>query len=341
VRRAACPVFLFKNQDDLQRLRSMKKPASIVAAPNRLTICSVLCGLCEGEYNCILHFMILTYCQTSLSIDMPEIANNNGSLSRWRFMEDIQNHKDDRDIDIDRVGVKGIRYPITVLDKDMGEQQTVAEINMYVNLPRYYKGTHMSRFVEILNQHSRRISLQSFSEILEEMKSKLDAQSSHMEMSFPYFINKAAPVTGINGLMEYRCTMKGSLTSKSDLVVVINVPICTLCPCSKEISDYGAHNQRGEVRLQVRFRRFVWLEELIKMVEESASSDVYSVLKREDEKYVTERAYNNPMFVEDIVREIALKLTGDSNITWFSVEAENFESIHNHSAYAYIEKHKA
>jgi GTP cyclohydrolase I len=256
-------------------------------------------------------------------------------------MQHIQNHKDTRNIDIDRVGVKGIRYPITVLDKDTGEQQTVAEISMYVSLPRYYKGTHMSRFVEILNEHSRRISLQSFSEILEEMKKRLDAQSSHMEMSFPYFISKPAPVTGIAGLMEYRCIMKGTLNKRSDLVVVIHVPICTLCPCSKEISDFGAHNQRGEVRLQVRFRKFVWMEDLIRLVEESASSDVYSVLKREDEKYVTERAYSNPMFVEDIVRDIALKLNHDSNITWFAVEAENFESIHNHNAYAYIEKHKS
>ncbi|MBN1103058.1 MAG: GTP cyclohydrolase I FolE2 [Deltaproteobacteria bacterium] len=255
-------------------------------------------------------------------------------------MQDIQNHIDTRNIDIDRVGVKGIRYPITVLDKDMGEQQTVAEISMYVSLPRYYKGTHMSRFVEILNEHSRRISLQSLTEILEEMKKRLDAQSSHMEISFSYFINKAAPVTRIPGLMEYRCTMKGTLNKRSDLVVMIHVPICTLCPCSKEISDFGAHNQRGEVRLQVRFKKFVWLEDLIKLVEESASTDVYSVLKREDEKFVTEKAYRNPMFVEDIVRDISLKLNGDANITWFAVEAENFESIHNHNAYAYIEKHK-
>lgn len=255
-------------------------------------------------------------------------------------MQDIQNHKDTRDIDIDRVGVKGIRYPITVLDKDLGEQQTVAEISMYVSLPRYYKGTHMSRFVEILNEHSRRISLQSFTEILEEMKKRLNAQSSHMEITFSYFVNKAAPVTRIAGLMEYLCTMKGTLNKRSDLVIVIHVPICTLCPCSKEISDFGAHNQRGEVRLQVRFRKFVWIEDLIKLVEESASTDVYSVLKREDEKFVTERAYNNPMFVEDIVRDISLKLNSDANITWFAVEAENFESIHNHNAYAYIEKHK-
>jgi len=255
-------------------------------------------------------------------------------------MKDIQNHKDDRNIDIDQVGVKGIRYPITVLDKDMGEQQTVARINMYVNLPRYYKGTHMSRFVEILNEHSRRISLQNFSEILEEMKKRLNAESAHMEISFPYFINKAAPVTGSEGLMEYECTFKGSLNEGPDLVTIIRVPISTLCPCSREISESGAHNQRGEVRLQVRFKKFIWIEDLIKLAEESASSDVYSVLKREDEKYVTERAYNHPMFVEDIVRDIALKLNNDPNITWFAVESENFESIHNHNAYACIEKNK-
>ena len=255
-------------------------------------------------------------------------------------MEDIQNHKDDRNIDIDQVGVKGIRYPITVLDKNMGEQQTVAEINMYVNLPRYYKGTHMSRFVEILNEHSRRISLQNFSEILDEMKDRLNAESAHMEISFPYFINKAAPISGSEGLMEYRCTFKGALNKGSDVITMIQVPISTLCPCSKEISEFGAHNQRGEVRLQVRFKKFIWIEDLIRLVEESASIDVYSVLKREDEKYVTERAYNNPKFVEDIVRDIAQKLNEDPNITWFSVESENFESIHNHSAYAYIEKSK-
>ena len=255
-------------------------------------------------------------------------------------MKDIQNNKDNRNIDIDQVGVKRIRYPITVRDKDMGKQQTVAEISMYVNLPRYYKGTHMSRFVEILTEHSRRISLQNFTEILEEMKARLNAESAHMQISFPYFINKTAPVSGAEGLMEYHCIFKGSLNKGSDLMIIIHVPISTLCPCSKEISDFGAHNQRGEVRLQVRFKKFVWIEDLIKLVEESASSDVYSVLKREDEKYVTEKAYQNPMFVEDIVRDIAVKLNDDPNITWFAVESENFESIHNHSAYAYVEKHK-
>ena len=255
-------------------------------------------------------------------------------------MEDIQNHKDHRNIDIDQVGVKGIRYPITVLDKNNGKQQTVAKINMYVNLPRHYKGTHMSRFVEVLNEHSKRVSLQNFSEILDEVKNRLNAESAHMEITFPYFINKMAPVTGSEGLMEYKCTFKGSLNSGIDIITIIHVPISTLCPCSKEISDFGAHNQRGEVTLQVRFKKFIWIEDLIRLVEDSASSEVFSVLKREDEKYVTEKAFQNPKFVEDIVRDIALKLNDDSNITWFAVESENFESIHNHNAYAYIEKHK-
>jgi GTP cyclohydrolase IB len=255
-------------------------------------------------------------------------------------MEDIQNHKDHRNIDIDQVGVKDIRYPITVLDKNNGKQQTVASINMYVNLPRQYKGTHMSRFVEVLNEHSKRISLQNFSEILQEVKTRLNAESAHMEISFPYFINKMAPVTGSEGLMEYNCCFRGNLNKGLDIVTIINVPISTLCPCSKEISEYGAHNQRGIVTLKVRFKKFIWIEDLIKMVEEAASSEVYSVLKREDEKFVTEKAYQNPKFVEDIVRDIALQLNNDPNITWFAVESENFESIHNHNAYAYIEKHK-
>ncbi len=255
-------------------------------------------------------------------------------------MEDIQSHKDHRNIDIDQVGVKDISYPITVLDKNNGKQQTVAKINMYVNLPHLYKGTHMSRFVEVLNEHSKRISLQNFSEILQEVKTRLNAESAHMEITFPYFINKMAPVTGSEGLMEYKCSFRGNLDKRLDIVTIINVPISTLCPCSKEISEFGAHNQRGIVTLKVRFKKFIWIEDLIKLIEETASSEVFSVLKREDEKFVTEKAYQNPKFVEDIVRDIALKLNDDANITWFAVESENFESIHNHNAYAYIEKHK-
>jgi len=256
-------------------------------------------------------------------------------------MLDIQNQKDYRNIDIDKVGIKGIRYPITVRDKEIKTQQTVASINMYVNLPKDYKGTHMSRLIEILNEYNRSISIQNFSDILSTMKERLNAESAHIEISFPYFIMKSAPVTHSQGLMEYQCTFKGNLNKGKDLIIIIHVPITTLCPCSKEISDFGAHNQRGVVKLQVRFKKFVWIEDLIKLVEEAASSEVYSVLKREDEKYVTEKAYENPKFVEDIVRDIAKKLEYDANITWFAVESENFESIHNHNAYAYIERHQS
>jgi len=256
-------------------------------------------------------------------------------------MKDIQNERDDRNIAIDKVGVKDIRYPITVLDKATKTQQTVALINMYVNLPRDYKGTHMSRFVEILNEHDRMISIENFHEILSTMKKLLNAESAHIEMTFPYFVMKSSPVTHSQGLMEYQCTFKGNLNERRDLLLMITVPITTLCPCSREISAFGAHNQRGEVRLQVRFKKFIWIEDLIRLVEDAASCDVYSVLKREDEKYVTERAYENPKFVEDIVRDIAQKLDQDPNITWFAVESENFESIHNHNAYAYIERGNA
>ncbi|MEW5725630.1 MAG: GTP cyclohydrolase FolE2 [Thermodesulfobacteriota bacterium] len=257
-------------------------------------------------------------------------------------MIDVQSQADDRQIDIDKVGVKNIRYPVTVLDRAKGTQRTVASVNMYVNLPHRYKGTHMSRFIEILSEHRQEISPQKLPRILEEMKLRLEAESAHMELTFPYFIEKNAPVSGTPSLMEYNCTFVGSLNSKGhDIVVQVAVPITTLCPCSKEISLHGAHNQRGIVRLATRFRKFIWIEDLIRLVETSASAEVFSLLKRGDEKFVTESAYNNPMFVEDVVREIAHKLAKDDNITWFSVSAENFESIHNHSAYAFIERKKA
>jgi len=255
-------------------------------------------------------------------------------------MQDVQNQKDHRKIPIDKVGVKNIRYPITVLDRTNGTQQTVASINMYVNLPHQYKGTHMSRFIELLSQYSN-INLRSLPDILQAMKAKLNAESAHIEVVFPYFLNKSAPVSGAHGLMEYNVAFRGMLNGRGlDLVVEIKVPVTTLCPCSQEISDQGAHNQRGLVSLAVRFKRFIWIEDLISLVESSASSEVYSLLKREDEKFVTERAYANPMFVEDVVREVSRKLDSDPNIVWFSVDSENFESIHNHSAYAFIERDK-
>ena len=253
-------------------------------------------------------------------------------------MIDIQNQFDDRNIPIDKVGIKNLRYPITVLDKGSGIQHTVALINMYVDLPNEYKGTHMSRFVELLHLLKPEVSLKKISSILLQMKSHLNAASAHIEVTFPYFIKKKAPVSKIPGFMDYTCKFTGTSSAEDeiDLISEVIVPISSVCPCSKEISDAGAHNQRGRVQLRTRFKKFIWLEDMIKLVEQAASCEVYSVLKRVDEKAVTEKGYANPKFVEDIVRDIALELKADNNIIWFSVSAENFESIHNHSAYAQI-----
>ncbi len=255
-------------------------------------------------------------------------------------MDDIQNQRDHRKIEINKVGVKNIRYPITVLDKAKGVQHTVANVNMYVDLPHQFKGTHMSRFIEILNKFKGDISIKNYSNILSEMKRKLKAKSAHLEVEFPYFIEKEAPITRAKSLMEYVCRFCGTSDQmvKDDFYVGIVVPITTVCPCSKEISQYGAHNQRSIVTVHLRFKKFIWIEDIIQLIEDCASCDLYSILKRPDEKYVTEKAYKNPMFVEDVVREIAKRLKKDPNITWFTVESENFESIHNHSAYAFVEK---
>jgi len=253
-------------------------------------------------------------------------------------MIDIQNQRDYRNIPIDKVGIKNLRYPITVLDRKNGYQNTVATINMYVNLPDKHKGTHMSRFVELLHLFRPEVSLKNFSKILDQMKEHLNAASAHIEVTFPYFIEKKAPVSDSPGLMDYTCRIIGSSSpeGKIDLISEVIVPISSVCPCSKEISDFGAHNQRGKVHLSIRFKKFIWMEDMIELVESCASCEVYSVLKRVDEKCVTEKGFENPKFVEDIVRDVAEKVKKDNNITWFSVSAENFESIHNHSAYAYI-----
>ena len=255
-------------------------------------------------------------------------------------MIDMQNQPDFRNIPIDKVGIKGLKYPVNVMDKTRGTQSTVAEISMYVDLPHQCKGTHMSRFVEILNQSRNKVSLASLNSVLQDMKVILGAESSHIEIVFPYFIEKQAPVTGSKGLMDFTCTISGSSDGQNntDIVLKVAVPITSVCPCSREISEYGAHNQRGEVLVCTRFSKLIWIEDIVAIVEAAASCEIYSVLKREDEKFVTEKAYNNPKFVEDIVRDVAKPLMNDSNITWFSVSAENFESIHNHSAYAYIEQ---
>lgn len=260
------------------------------------------------------------------------------TVPRNREMKDVQSQPDHRKIDINRVGIKGIKYPINVLDRANRVQATVASVNMYVHLPHEFKGTHMSRFVEVLNAYCGNLNLKSFFEMLEAVKKTLHARSANLEISFPYFVSKKAPVSGVASLMEYTCEYKGEIDGdERKLFVCVKVPVCTLCPCSKEISSQGAHNQRGLVSVTLFFTEFFWIEEVIKIVESSASSDVYALLKRQDEKFITEQAYNHPMFVEDVVREVTKKLGEDKRFTWFSVEAENFESIHNHSAYAYTE----
>ena len=259
-------------------------------------------------------------------------------MAHTQLMVDVQNRRDHRNIAINKAGVKSIKYPITVLDKKNKTQHTIATINMYVDLPYHFKGTHMSRFIEILNYYRQGINIKNLSTILEEMKKRLNAKSAHLEIEFPYFIEKIAPVSKAKSLMEYTCTLWGSLNDTLDICLGVQVPVTTLCPCSKEMSKKGAHNQRGIVSIKVRFKKFLWIEEVIRIAEQSASSDVYSLLKRPDEKYVTERAYDNPMFVEDVVRNVAQRLERNPNITWFSVESENLESIHNHSAYALVEK---
>jgi GTP cyclohydrolase IB len=251
---------------------------------------------------------------------------------------DVQNMPDSRNIPIDKVGVKGLRYPICVKDRQKKTQHTVGLFDLFVSLPQEFKGTHMSRFIEVLNEYRGEISIQRFEEILEKIKTKLHAQTAHMNVEFPYFMDKQAPVTGTPGLMCYSCFMRGALAQRFDLIVGVEVPVTTVCPCSKEISEYGAHNQRGLVRIQLRFKKFFWIEEIIEVVESSVRSEVYSLLKRPDEKFVTERAYDNPMFVEDVVRAVLSRLEATNNFPWYRVEAENFESIHNHSAYAMIEK---
>ena len=253
-------------------------------------------------------------------------------------LKDVQSERDHRRIPIDKVGVKDIRYPIVVLDRKNKFQHTVASINMYVDLPHQFKGTHMSRFVEILNEHRGELSVRNFPQILKKMKKRLISSTAHLEVEFPYFVEKSAPVSDSKGLMEYRCRYRGTLGAEKDFMLEVELPVCTLCPCSKEISERGAHNQRGVVKVSVRFKGFVWLEDLIAAVESSASSPVYSLLKRVDEKYVTERAYDNPMFVEDMVREVAINLGRIKKLKWLRVEAENWESIHNHSAYAFLEQ---
>jgi GTP cyclohydrolase I len=254
---------------------------------------------------------------------------------------DVQGSADSRRIAIDKVGIKNIRHPVRVSDRSGLEQHTVATFNMYVYLPHDFKGTHMSRFVQILNNHEREIGVASFKGMLTEMSQRLESEAGHIEMHFPFFVNKKAPVTGVESLLDYEVTFIGEIRhNQPTLEIKVVVPVTSLCPCSKKISAYGAHNQRSHVTVQVRTQGYIWIEELIEMVEKEASSELFGLLKRPDEKYVTERAYDNPKFVEDMVRDVATRLNEDDRISAYVVEAENFESIHNHSAYALIERDK-
>ena len=255
-------------------------------------------------------------------------------------VEDVQSRADTRRIPINRVGIKDIRHPVKVKDRSAGEQHTVATFNMYVNLPHNFKGTHMSRFVEVLHRE-REISVDSFQQMLTEMTTRLNAEAGHIEMSFPYFVMKRAPVSGVESFMDYQASLIGEIKhGVASMWIKVVVPVTSLCPCSKKISDRGAHNQRSHVSIRTRLREHMWIEELIDIAESEASCELWGILKRPDEKYVTEHAYDNPKFVEDIVRDVAMRLNAESRVAAYVVESENFESIHNHNAYALIERDK-
>lgn len=254
-------------------------------------------------------------------------------------LHDKQSERDHRELPIDKVGVRGLRFPIQVRDKAHVVQNTVATIGMFVDLPQEFKGTHMSRFLEVLNSHGEVMHVENIPDILFAMQQKFHAATSHLEMEFPYFLTKRAPVSGRESIMDYTARFDAAACGpETDFVLTVKANVTTLCPCSKAISARGAHNQRGQVTVQVRFRKTIWIEDLIAIIESCASSELFALLKREDEKHVTERAYDHPVFVEDLVRNVALRLNAHPDITWFQVEAENQESIHNHNAYACIRK---
>jgi GTP cyclohydrolase IB len=256
-------------------------------------------------------------------------------------MPDVQASRDARHVAIDRVGVKDVVYPIRLRTPDGGEQTTVATVNMYVALPHHQKGTHMSRFLEVLNEYAENaLTPDCFQKVAKAIREKLNAAEAHFQAEFTYFIKKLAPVTRSAGLMDYRVRFECTANGTDDFVMSVSAPATSLCPCSKEISQYGAHNQRCRIEAQVRTREPVWIEEIVKHLEKAASTEVFAVLKRPDEKYVTEAAYDNPKFVEDIVRDLALILDGDDRISWYSINSENFESIHNHNAYAQLSRDK-
>ena len=265
---------------------------------------------------------------------------SNGRVAKGNSpLYDKQSERDHRELPIDKVGVRGLRFPIQIRDRAHSLQNTVATIGLFVDLPKEFKGTHMSRFIEVLNAHGSVVHVENITDILYAMQQRLNAATSHLEMEFPFFLEKKAPVSGMTSVMDYIARFDATATGKEiDFVLTVKANVTTLCPCSKAISRHGAHNQRGEVTVRIRSTKAIWIEDLIAIIEGSASSELYALLKREDEKAVTERAYENAVFVEDLVRNVALKLKAHRDVTWYKVEAENFESIHNHNAYACIEQ---
>jgi len=257
-------------------------------------------------------------------------------------IEDVQNHPDVRNMPINRVGIKDIRHPFTFVDKDDNQQNTVGTFSMSVNLPHHQKGTHMSRFVALLNEDCQQLSIAKFNSLLNKMTGILEAETGYMTADFLYFMNKSAPVTGVKSLLDYQIKLEGQWSeSDSQIDITVVIPVTSLCPCSKKISEYGAHNQRSHITVKARTDGSLFVEDIIRLVEKQASSELYSLLKRPDEKYVTELAYDNPKFVEDVVRDIAHALNKEAHVLAYTLEAENFESIHNHSAYAVIENKKS
>ena len=256
-------------------------------------------------------------------------------------MRDVQGERDPRNIPIDRVGIRNLSYPILVMDRQNKVQPTIASVSMSVLLPHEYRGTHMSRFVEVLDAHRERISLSTLELLARHLREKLSAEESTISLKFPYFIRKKAPVSGMESLMRYGASIEAmSRENDFDIVAGVEVPVQTLCPCSKEISEHGAHNQRALISLRVRCPELVWFEELIQMAEASASAPLFALLKREDEKYVTELAYETPRFVEDVVRELALTLDREERVVWYSLSVVSSESIHDHDAFAEIVRDK-
>jgi len=285
---------------------------------------------------------------------------------------DVQNERDHREVPLQKVGIKDLRYPIHVLDRENRIQHTTGTVNLFVNLPHHFKGTHMSRFIEVFHQHRERLSMPHFLDMLEEIRVSLEAARAFGELSFPFFMEKEAPVSTQRSMLAYDCSFEGMVSDPEcagdsaepgdaanggistgeggsrarsgvsgdgcrRFYVSVAVPVQTVCPCSKAISAYGAHNQRGVVRVKLQLGPFFWIEDLVALVEDCASSSVWSLLKREDEKFVTEAAYDNPKFVEDLVRDVIIAIPRLGAFPWYSVEAENFESIHNHNAFAYAE----